>query len=337
MHVCTRVVENLADHGNVSTNAADRRPPTDCCPLAVRDRHRPQNRVHGRDTGVRRRTFSDLESANCVLESDGGRHECVARPHPGVGHRRDPRGLCLSDDEQPLRAAGRVVPAARRGRPDQPRAVLQVVRRQSWIAVAPVARVRSRLRRPARRGGVRAVRCGRPPAPGARCTLDHRLGSPPGPPGFATHLSRPHRGRRAQLGRGDHRRPDPAPQTRLPGLHLARRPWSRPALAPAFPGRPQTARTRPQQATEKDRQHRAHAAARTARTHPVQRHLRRDLALLRNDVARGGRPVEPRKGAADDRAADRGTQPTHPRRDRLPGAAGLPASSCWGLRGPTRS
>ncbi len=178
-------------------------------------------------------------------------------------------------------------------------------------AVAPAARVRSRFRGDPRRRGVRTVRGGRPAASRARRATDDRLRGPAGAPGLPASLPGAHRGGRAELGRGDHRRPYPAPQTRLPGLHLARGTRSLPATAPAFPDRPQAARTRPQQAAQEDGRHRAIAAPRTSRPHPAQRHLRRHLALFRDDVARGERAVESRQ-ACRSRSSCRSRNATGP-------------------------
>ena len=69
----------------------------------------------------RRRTFNDLESADCVLESDGGRHECVARPHPSVGRRTASRAGYVSPTTNSLyerlaawyRQRGEVAPISR--------------------------------------------------------------------------------------------------------------------------------------------------------------------------------------------------------------------------------
>ena len=253
----------------------------------------------------------------------------------------EPGGLLsLSTYEQPLRAAGRVVPASAGEVAPISRALFyKLVRRRvldrrrtscssafpAFAALLGVEEYELFAAAGLLRPGLDA------PLTIASAARQVRQAS-------RLHLSRPHRGRRAQLGRGDHRRPDPAPQTRLPGLHLARAsvvtagpctciPWS-----PCRPLEPDHSKQRKKTADIE------RLPLHERRDHiQVQRHLRRDLALLRDDVARGGRPVEPRQGAADDRAADRGTQPAHPRRDRLPGPAGLPAPRARAAVGPRRS
>ena len=128
-----------------------------------------------------------------------------------------------------------------------------MVRRPAGEAVAPVVGVRPRLRSAAGRRGVRAVRRSRPASPGPRRSSDDRLGGAAGAAGVAAPRPRAQRSRGAELRRSDHRRPDPAPQARLPGLDLAggARPFS--PAAPSFADRAPTAGARPQQAAQENR------------------------------------------------------------------------------------